>query len=263
MLRSMNDLKNYGIRATDGDIGHVRDFYFDDVTWMVRYLIIETGIWLSGRKVLISPIAIGRPNWAEKVLPVSITKDQVRNGPDIDTEKPVSRQYEMGYLDYYGYVPYWEGISPWSGVGHLDVTIPGMGFEGGGSEQRSRSPAQTRAAGNAGGAGDPHLRSCKTVVGYHVQATDGDIGRVQGMLVDEETWGIQYLVVDAGNGWTGHQVLVAPGNILSVSWSGSTVSVNLTRQAVKDALPYDSAAPMNHAQEAVFDAQHDHTSTFV
>ena len=260
MLLSMNDLKNYAIRATDGDIGHVKDFYFDSVTWTVRYLIVDTGIWLSSRRVLISPTAIGHPDRAEKVLPVSVTMEQVKNSPDVDTEKPVSRQYEMGYLDYYGYAPYWEGIGPWGSVVQLDVTIPEMGLENSGGGQGGLSAAQPRAAGNTD---DLHLRSCKTLVGCQVQANDGDVGRIQGMLVDEEIWIIRYLVVDAGNGWTGNQVLVAPENVLSINWRESTVSVNLTRQAVKDTSSYDLAAPTNDGEEAVFKAQHHHTSTLV
>jgi hypothetical protein len=113
MLRSMKDLENYAIRATDGIIGHVKDFYFDDGTWVVRYLVVETGSWLSSRKVLISPMAIGHPEWTGRVLPVSITKEQVKNSPDIDTDRPVSRQHERQYLEYYGYPFYWGGAGLW------------------------------------------------------------------------------------------------------------------------------------------------------
>jgi len=113
MLSSMEDLEHYAIRATDGAIGQVKDFYFDDEAWVIRYLVVDTGTWLSSRKVLISPIAIGEPNWAEKILPVSITKEQVKNSPDIDTDKPVSRQHERRYLGYYGYPYYWGGGGPW------------------------------------------------------------------------------------------------------------------------------------------------------
>ena len=84
----------YAIRATDGIVGHVKDFYFDDKPWVIRYLVVDTGPWLSSREVLISPISIGHPNWTEKILPVSITKEQVENSPAIDTDKPVSRQHE-------------------------------------------------------------------------------------------------------------------------------------------------------------------------
>ena len=115
MLRSMKDLEEYAIRATDGTIGHVKDFYFDDVAWVIRYLVVDTGTWLSGRKVLISPIAIGHPNWTEKILPVAITKEQVKNSPTVDTEKPVSRQHEIEYFGFYGYPFYWGGAGIWRG----------------------------------------------------------------------------------------------------------------------------------------------------
>jgi hypothetical protein len=111
MLRSMSDLEDYAIQATDGPIGRIRDFYFDDAAWVIRYLVVESGGWLSSRKVLISPIAIGRPNWTDKILPVSITKQQVRNSPDIDADKPVSRQHEIEYFEYYNY-PQWHLIKP-------------------------------------------------------------------------------------------------------------------------------------------------------
>ena len=101
MLRSMKDLENYAIRATDGNIGHVKDFYFDDEAWVVRYLVVETGTWLSSRKVLISPIAIGQLNWADKIPPVSITREQVKNSPDIDTDKSVSRLPPKGLTKSY------------------------------------------------------------------------------------------------------------------------------------------------------------------
>lgn len=213
--------------------------------------------------VLISPMAIGRPGWAEKVLPVVITKKQVKNSPDVDTEKPVSRQYETGYLDYYGYAAYWEDIGPCSRVGHPGVVKSGVGFGEGDSEQADIPTAQTRTAGDAYDENDPHLRSCKTLIGYRIHAVDGDAGHVQGMLVDEETWAIRYLLVDTSNRWVGNRILVAPGNILKVSWPESIVSVSLTRQAVKDAMSYDSAVPIDERREVVVDEQHDHTSTFV
>ncbi len=113
MLRSTKDLQGYAIHATDGTIGHLKDFYFDDEMWIVRYLVVDTGKCLEGRKVLISPIAIGQPNWEENVLPVTLTKEQVKNSPDIDTDKPVSRQHEIHYFGYYGYPFYWGGTGLW------------------------------------------------------------------------------------------------------------------------------------------------------
>lgn len=251
MLRSINDLENYAIHATDGIIGHVKDFYFDDKAWVIRYLVVDAGTWLSSRKVLISPIAIGHPQWMEKILPVSITKEQVKNSPDIDTDKPVSRQHEIRYLGYYGYPYYWGGIGLWGGEAYPSMLMTGYsGFGAMPPPLRSEAEeASARAEAAQHQDDDPHLRSCKAVNGYHIQATDGDIGHVEGFLVDEETWALRYFIVNTSNWWLGHQLLIAPPWIEAVSWADATVSVNLTRQAVKDAPPYDSAAQLDREQE--------------
>jgi uncharacterized protein YrrD len=242
-LRSTNDLEDYAIQATDGIIGQVEDVYFDDEKWVVRYLIVETGSWLASRKVLISPIAIDKPDWAARVLAVSITKDRVKNSPDIDTDKPVSRQHEMRYLNYYSYPHYWGGAGLWGGAANPSVMLTDVGYGGCYADylegQANRTPTND----------DPHLRSGKAVLKYHIRATDGDIGHVGGLLVDEETWAVRYLVVETSNWWLGHQVLIAPPWIEMVSWTDRTVSVNVTRQAVKHAPAYNSSVPPSREQE--------------
>jgi hypothetical protein len=220
-----------------------------DEDWVIRYLVVDTGTWLSRRKVLISPIAIGHPNWAERLLPVSITKEQVKNSPEIDTAKPVSRQHELQYLEYYGYPSYWVGSGVWGQGAYPSMMLPSFGsaFQ---DRQVQAAPIRTDAEARQREDGDPHLRSCKEVMEYHIHATDGDIGHVQSMLVDDETWAIRYLVVDTSNWWLGHQVLIAPQWIQNVSWPDAEVSVDLTRQAMKDAPPYDSTAWLERKQEA-------------
>lgn len=251
MLRSMKDLEGYGIRATDGTIGHVKDSCFDDHTWVVRYLVVETGSWPSSRKVLISPIAIGHPDWTEKVLPVSITKEQVKNSPDIDTDKPVSRRHEMQFLGYYGYPFYWGGAGLWAGGEYPGAMLTGVGYGGSGAEylvaQADHARAEVEAERREDG--DSQLRSCNTLMRYHIEATDGGMGQVKDLLIDEETWAIRYLIVDTSNWWFGNQVLIAPQWIQDMSCPDATITVKLTRQAVKDAPPYDSSVPLNREQE--------------
>jgi len=251
MLRSMKDLEGYAVRATDGTIGHVKDFYFDDKTWAVRYLVVETGSWLSSRKVLISPIAVDHPDWTGRVLPVSITKQQVKNSPDIDTDKPVSRQHEMQYLGYYGYPYYWAGDGLWGQGAYPGMMLMGLGDGGSDAAYRhaQAEDARAQAEGEERQNGDPHLRSCNALMKYHVEASDGDMGHVQGLLLDDDTWAIRYFIVDTSNWWLGHQVLIAPRWIQDISWPDATVSVNMTQQAVKDAPLYDSAVPLNRDQE--------------
>ena len=250
MLRNIKELEGCAIGATDGPIGHVKDLYFDDGGWVVRYLVVETGRWLASRKVLISPIAVGQPDWAAKLLPVALTKEQVRESPDIDTDRPVSRQHELDYATHYGYPYYWGGAGLWGEGMYPNLLLPG--YEGFGSTQASRAEdeytyAKREAARHRDD--DPHLRSCNAVAGYHIHATDGEIGHIDGLLVDDRTWAVQYLVVDTSNWWGGHKVLIAPSWIREVSWLDSMVSVKLTRQSVKDAPAYDPAEPLDRQHE--------------
>ncbi len=247
MLRNIKDLWGYAIRATDGVIGEVDDFYFDDEDWAVRYLIVDTGSWLSGRKVLISPLAIGHPDWLGQLLPVSLTKAQVEKSPDIDTKKPVSRQQEAAYSNYYAYPYYWGGAGLW-GMGGYPGSLT--------TENRIEEALKAGRAAAATTSEDCHLRSCRSVIGHHVHATDGDLGHVEDFLADEHTWAIRYLIVDTSNWWGGHQVLIAPQWITAVSWSDAKVSVDLTRQAIKEAPPYDSAAHLGRQQEQSIDEHH-------
>jgi hypothetical protein len=246
MLRSVHDLEGYAIRASDGTIGHVNDLYFDDRAWVVRYFVVETGSWLSSRKVLIAPIAVGHPDWTERLLPVSITKEQVKNSPNIDTDKPVSRQHEMQYLGYYGYPYYWGG-----GAYYPDATLTGVGSAKSGAEflvaQAHHNRTEAEADRHQGD--DIHLRSCRALLRYHIEATDGGMGEVKDLLLDEETWAVRYLIVDTSEWWFGHQVLIAPQWIEEMSWADSAIAVNLTRQSVEDAPPYDSSVPLNRERE--------------
>ena len=155
MLRNSKDLEGCAIGATDGTIGEMKDLYFDDEAWVIRYFVVSTGAWLANRKILLSP------------------------------------------------------------------------------HQRD----------------DPHLRSANAVLKYHIHASDGYIGRVEGLLVDDETWAIRYLIVDASNWWLGHQVLVAPQWIQGVNWFSSNVSVDLSRKTLKDAPAYAPASSLDRQQE--------------
>lgn len=251
MLHSLKDFKKCVIGATDGDIGQVKDLYFDDHAWAVRYLVVDTGSWLSGRKVLVSPIALHHPDWPAHRLPALITRDQVRNSPDIDTDKPVSRQHEMQYLGYYGYPTYWGGAGLWGGGMIPMAMAPGYGGLSGGSvaEQDRASEQAARAERARHRDDDPHLRSGQAVVGYHIHAPDGEVGHVEGFLIDDETWAVRYLVVNTSNWWLGHQVLIAPEWISAVHWSDETVAIDLNRETVKDAPPYDPSAALDRPGE--------------
>jgi hypothetical protein len=250
MLRNTKDLDNFALRATDGEIGHIKDMYFDDDAWVLRYFVVETGSWLSSRKVLVSPRSVLQPDWHGKTLPVSITQAQVSKSPDIDTDKPVSRQNEEQYLGYYGYPQYWAGDGLWGEGLYPYGVAPTSLSSGPGWEERQRDDLAALAAERLRHRNDdPHLRSCAAVSGYHMQATDGEIGHVSGFLVDEDSWAIRYLVVNTSNWWMGHEVLVAPPWITSVNWSEKSVVLDLSRAAIQASPVYDPKALLDRDWE--------------
>lgn len=243
LLRPIHDLRGFSVQATDGMLGQVRDFFFDDMSWAVRFFVVETDLRLNGRRVLVPPVAIGEPDWQEHRLPVSLTRAQVEHSPDVDTHKPVSRQHEIEQFTYYGYPLHTGGPGVW-GQGMLSAAWRGAG---GIAKEADFVAAQAELHRERGD--DPHLRSVDAMLRYHVHAVDGDIGHVNGLIVDVRTWTIRYLVVNTSDWWFGHDVLLASQWIDDISWLKATVSVDSKRQAVKAAPVYDPAVPLDRAQE--------------
>jgi hypothetical protein len=245
-------LENYELRARDGSIGHVKDFYFDDQKWHVRYAIVDTGLWLTGRKVLISTAARTRSESEPGYFSVELTKEQVRNSPDIDTTRPVSRQHEEQLHSYYAWPNYWGG--PYVGGG-VSAPIAGPAAPTASAVHASRAPLEGRAGETLEGRGasrgawrekgdDPHLRSVNAVRGYHIEATDGSIGHVADFVIDEATWAVRYLLIDTRNWLPGKKVIVSPSQIRDVSWLESSVFVDLTREAIKSGPEFDESRPL-------------------
>lgn len=223
MQRVASQLIGYSIGAKDGDIGSVEDFLFDDKLWTVRYLVADTAKWLPGRRVVLSPIALGRVERDEKRLTVSLTREQVENSPDIDSRN-ITRANETSYYDYYGWPYYWVGGDVW-----------GTGTAPGSLVAQQKMEMAVREQEN-----DTHLRSVGDVTGYYIEATDGDIGHVEDFIIDDDTWEIRYMVVDTKNWWPGKKVLASPEWIERVSWSDSRVYVDLSREAIKSGPEFDA-----------------------
>jgi len=193
MLRSLNRILSSSIVATDGEIGSVYNFLVEDVSWRVAYLVAETGGWFSNHKVLLSPTVVNQPDWARNVLPVSLTIEQVRTSPDVDTDQPVSRQQEITLNQFYGWPSYWE--------------IP-------------VEPRESLLTG------DRHLRSCRELIGYHVTAGGEDLGKVEDFMIDDRSWKIRYFVTHGGVE-TGNHILMLPAeSAREISWTYRHIELN-------------------------------------
>ena len=242
MLHKADTLKNYRVQATDGEAGRVDDFYFSDDSWAVRYVVVDAGSWLLGRRVLVSPLAL--ESTSENILKTSLTTDQVKNSPDINLEKPVARQYETALHDYYGWPYYWVAVpSPmgvWSG-GAAATPIP--------VNAKGEPLPETDADADAEPDEDPTLRSVNEVTGYHIEASDGDIGHVEDFIIDDDQWMIRYMLVDTRNWLPGRKVLISPDWINSVSWNMSKVYLDITQEQVEKSPEFDPAQPLSRGYE--------------
>ena len=238
MLRSLKDLEKYDVSATDGPIGSLVNFLFDDDRWITRYLVVKTGGFLSGApQVLIAPISFRAVDWSTRHINLALTVDKIEKSPSVDTDKPVSRQHELDYYLYYGYPYYW-GVG---GVGGLGA-YPGMLTAGLPREQPKEARKKLPS--------DGHLRSVNEVRGYHVKASDDAVGSIHDFIVDDDTWQIRYLVVDTSSWWFGKKVLVAPQWVDSVSWEKRTVHIDLAREQIKRSPEWNQLAGVGRDYEA-------------
>jgi hypothetical protein len=250
MLRHESEINGYAIHASDGVIGAVSDFLFDDTTWLVRWLVVDTGNWLPGRKVLLAPCAFAHVNHIGDQFQVRLARQQVKDCPDIDTNRPVSRQMEDDIYNYYGWNPYWGDTSYFGAVGI------GAGYMGG---SMTPTPMQRENKKNNSwrNASDCHLRSVAAVAEYRVHASDGEIGHVEDFLVEDDDWSIHYLVVDTKNWWPGNKVLISPLSVRNIDWADRQVNLGATRQKVKDSPAYDPSMTVDPIYEQNFHSYYD------
>lgn len=240
MLCSVKQLNGWKLAARDGVIGHAREVYFDDEHWVVRHVVVDTGGWLSGHPVLISPHSIEALEAYQETMKVALTRRQIEEAPGIDTQQPVSRQQEAAFYDYYGYPYYWTGTAPW-GVGAYPLSGRSLPMD-------SASGATSVAAAEAMRArrqhGDAHLRSSGEVVGYHIEATDGQIGHIEDFLFDDRSWEIRFAIADTRNWLPGRLALVSTRHITSVDWPARRIQVGTSREAIRNSPPYEKGVPV-------------------
>jgi uncharacterized protein YrrD len=250
MLKPINELNNYKVLAVDGVAGHVHDIYFDDAAWIMRYLVVDTGTWLPGRKVLISPLALERPNWETNTVPVNFTQVQIENSPEIDTRKPVSHEEELKLLQYFQWPDYWQDVTP------VDAAIAGIepdeylaAIRVAATTLERVEDAVSEKISIPDHKGDPNLRSTNEVTGYHLEVEGGRVGQVEDFIYDDNVWTLRYLLVDTGNWWPDKKILVAPQWIEKISRVSSVVQLNLSQSLIENSPEYDPSLPISRSYE--------------
>lgn len=245
MLCNASILKSFSIAASDGHIGTVSDFLFDDANWQIRWLVVDTGNWLSGRKVLLAPLMFGQLDIKGHAFSAELTMQEIMDSPDIDTDLPVSRQMESNINDYYGWSPYWGNGLFTDSYGYVGATWTE-------TSEPFPAPIDKALADGLHNSGDPHLRSINAITGYHIHASDGEIGHIEGFLVKNDDWSIRYVIVDTKNWWLGKKVLVSPRSVRKINFATQLVNLDIERQTVKDSPPYDSSTIIDAAYDDAF-----------
>lgn len=229
MLRSIREIIGYSLRALDADIGRLKDLLFDDRQWVVRYMAADTGKWLPGRRVLLAPAQIGTPDWASRVLPVNLKREQIENAPSIQEHLPVSRQHEAELSMYYGWAPYWGPVGA-----PIGSTAP---------VPHSREHDK--------GIRDPNLRSVQEVTGYHIECSDNSVGHAEDFIAETQGWRIRYMVVDTRNWLPGRKVIISPEWIEDVDWAQRRILVKLSCRQLRQSPVYDPSQPVNREYESM------------
>lgn len=270
MLHNMQSLIGFTMGATDGEIGKVKDFYFDDKTWKVRYLVVETGNWLVGRKVLLSPVALQSIDWDSKVFPVNLTREQVKHSPDIDTDRPVSRQQEADLHSHYSWP-----VNEQGGIGFMTtgmvggVVAPHVPFSDRIAEEMhhheddtisDRGPEHHQSnLSEDHTSGDPNLRSFKEITGYTFRASDGEVGDVDDMVVDTTGWNIPFLVLETGSWYSGDKILASTNILDNVQWDNSAVHVAYPTENFRNCPVFDTDSLKNQDYERKLFTYHQST----
>ena len=237
MLRRVESLRKFSIGAKDGEIGNVVEFFFDDDNWTIRYLVAHTGTWLSGRKVLIPPISFGAVDWDGNIFNVNLTRQQIANRPSIDTDKPVSRQHESSFYDYYNFPYYW-ATAAFANPAAIDPA--GIAASG----------VETAVPGRPAGSEDIHLRSTEDIIGSYIETTDGDLGHLDDFIIDDQNWVIRYLLIDTTNWLPGKKVLISPEWVKDMVEVDSRVYVDLTQEQIKTSPEYDDTTALDRDYES-------------
>ena len=227
MQLSINSLLGFSVYASDGEVGKIEETYFDDRNWMIRYLVVQTGQWLSGRKVLISPLAFDRSKWKGGTFPVNLTKKQILNSPDVDTGRPLSLQHTKSLNEYYRWQPFID--NGFYAPVHCD-----------------QPDLTEKPSVNFSSTDNIHLRSTRDTRGFRIYAKDGEVGFVSGFIVEDESWKIIYLLVVAKNIFGDQKILISVQDIMKIKWNESKIYLDISVKAVEQCRTFDGSTFRDH-----------------
>ncbi len=248
MLWSMNDPNVFDVLAIDGEVGNVEEFYFDDEQWVVRYIVLNTGNWLSGRQVLISPYSVIRVDAENRKLHLGLTKERIEKSPGIDTLAPITRQMEKAHNAYYGNPNYWGGPFLWGAGEYPDLTTQRLAL--------TTAPA-AKVDKNFVSLEESHLRGTGDVSTFRIAATDGEIGHVTDFIIEDSSWVIRYLVINTRNWLPGKIVLVSTQQISTIDWVRGKVHIALSREEVKQSVRFDASMLISREYDSQLHQQSD------
>jgi hypothetical protein len=252
MLLSAKKLEGYTIQARDGEIGRISNLYFEEHEWTIRYLVVDVGSWLQRQQLLLIPAAVEGIDTEERKLIMSLTLEQIKNSPDIDTKPTVEREKEMALHQYYQWQPYWNlgpvgmgdaGIYPVHPLGSA-TGVPGAPPAGIPRETLEHGTHISQAIREEDNEGRVALRGTAEVIDYDIEAIDGGIGTLSDLLIDDEYWYIPYLIVDTGKWLPGKKVMVSPDYISAIRWRTATIYANVDRESIEHSPAYDPDHPI-------------------
>jgi len=224
MSTKLETLRGYQLHATDGTIGRVRDLLVEEGSWTGRWLVVDTGKWLLGRKVVLSPVAFEEPDHENKEIRVSLTKEEIESAPSLDSEAPVSREFEKTYFDHYQWPYYWMGGGLWGGM----------------SQPYSLNPTSTNGKADLEEPDsleqrDTILRSGHELTKYRLKSNEEVMGYVEDLLIDTDDWSVHYFQCDTRKWWHGKTLQISPEKVKNADWPDHSLHMNVTQQELDGA----------------------------
>lgn len=200
------------LESLEGErVGHVADCYFDDRTWTLLFFAVDTDWWTPLRRVLIPPQALRSIPRHGRVLPVSLSRRQIENGPTLGVNETVTARHMEEWFRHYNWPFYWQGASMWGPA--YDTT-----------SARGQAPRQNTVPSRT------DLRSVRSFFGYSVNAHSEPVGKVEDVLVDSRQWHIQYLDVILHNHWFPREaLLISTRKVVTIDWQGQSATVAASR----------------------------------